>query len=323
MHLLSEIVPGNLPSLTFAEDSLTPEKIAKNSYADEDTSNEEGGEERVSQVAGEVTTGYAKAQRPWHFRGKLVEVTVGDAVKEVFHIHDQFLYRGSLFFEAALRPEWREGRERAVKLPEEDPDVFCCYMQYLYTGYVSCTTETPAGYHKLVKLWVLADHLLAFTLQNLVIDCILAAAKEPHRNVQVTELEAGKEPSQSTIDPAEKHVIHSREKDCLLYLPSEETVEYVYQNTLQHSPLRRLMVVMYIKHARCNGLRWDDTVMHPDFTIDVAATRLASPVGASSAERTASQIITLLPSDAGTEVGELYKGRACRYHIHNKDERCP
>ncbi|KAK5737584.1 hypothetical protein LTR17_006631 [Elasticomyces elasticus] len=257
------------------------------------------------------------------FRGKMVEVTVGDAVKEVFHIHDQLLCSGSLFFNIALRPEWREGIERAVKLPEEDPDVFCCYMQYLYTGYVSCTTETSAGYHKLVKLWVLADHLLAFTLQNLVTDCILAAAKEPHRKVKVTTMQATVELQPRVTDSAEKHIIHDREKDSVLYLPGEETVDYVYRNTLQHSPLRRLMVVMCIHHDRRNGLQWDDAMIHQDFVADVAATRPANPIGADCPERTASQIRLGLPPDAGTEVGELYKGRACRYHVHNKDERCP
>ncbi|KAK4902119.1 hypothetical protein LTR27_001021 [Elasticomyces elasticus] len=166
------------------------------------------------------------------FRGKMVEVTVGDAVEEVFHIHDELLCSGSLFFKVALRPEWREGRERAVKLPEEDPDVFRGYMQYLYTGYVSCTTETAAGYHKLVELWVLGDHLLASTLQNQVIDCILAAAKQPHMKVKATEVQACEGQQPPMIDPAEKHIIHDLEKDHLLYLSSEETVDYVYRKTL-------------------------------------------------------------------------------------------
>jgi hypothetical protein len=69
----------------------------------------------------------------------LAEVVVGDDsdrshTRTKFLIHKELLTAASPFFDAALNSTFAEGMDNQVKLPEEKPDSFEWFLQWLYTG---------------------------------------------------------------------------------------------------------------------------------------------------------------------------------------------
>lgn len=60
-----------------------------------------------------------------------VIVGSGDDAK-MFGIHAHLLQKGSRFFAAALKGDWKEAHTRTVRLPEDDPEVFEVYASWLY-----------------------------------------------------------------------------------------------------------------------------------------------------------------------------------------------
>lgn len=62
-----------------------------------------------------------------------LELVVGRE-QHVVHGHKAILAARSEWFEAALRPGFREAREGRIILPEEDPKIFEALLEFLYTG---------------------------------------------------------------------------------------------------------------------------------------------------------------------------------------------
>lgn len=57
-------------------------------------------------------------------------------------IHKELLTAASPFFAAALNSTFAEGLDQTVRLPEENPEIFEWFLQWLYTG--SLTVPSPA-----------------------------------------------------------------------------------------------------------------------------------------------------------------------------------
>ncbi|TKA77622.1 hypothetical protein B0A49_03895 [Cryomyces minteri] len=66
----------------------------------------------------------------------IVTVSVGAAPHAVksFQVHEELLTARSSFFRAAFQKEWKEGRERVLKLPEDNPESFEQYARWIYCG---------------------------------------------------------------------------------------------------------------------------------------------------------------------------------------------
>jgi hypothetical protein len=62
-----------------------------------------------------------------------LELVVG-AEEHIVHGHKAILAARSEWFEAALRPGFREAREGRIILPDEDPKIFEALLEFLYTG---------------------------------------------------------------------------------------------------------------------------------------------------------------------------------------------
>ncbi|KAK4547289.1 hypothetical protein LTR36_000944 [Oleoguttula mirabilis] len=150
-----------------------------------------------------------KSPRKLQVHGEVVEVIVGED-KRIFLVHKNLLRNNSAFFDAALKEEWKEGQQRKVTLEDEESELFYRYVQWLYTGRISCKTSTVAGCEVLVKLYVLGEKLLAPTLRDAAINGIVSAAR------------TGK-------------------------IPVEKNVDYIYQGTLAGSPARQLMFDLHLK----------------------------------------------------------------------------
>ena len=69
-----------------------------------------------------------------------VTVLVGPQERR-FIVHKNIICRSSAFFRLACTGEWKEVRDRTVKLHERDPVSFEVYLGWLYTGEVDLRTE--------------------------------------------------------------------------------------------------------------------------------------------------------------------------------------
>ncbi|KAH8644105.1 N-acetylglucosaminyl-phosphatidylinositol biosynthetic protein [Alternaria alternata] len=148
-------------------------------------------------------------------------VRVGcDSSQQEFLLHEGILCARSEFFRRALNGNWIEKKERLVKLPEDDPQTFAFYVSFIYTNVVSDATAlqtmTPDGFQAhilaVVKLYVLAEKLQDRQAKNEALRTVLS-------------------------DTAERSFADS--------LPNAEIVQFMYNNTLQGSLGRRLMVDLW------------------------------------------------------------------------------
>ena len=105
-----------------------------------------------------------------------MKVLVGPG-KTKFYMAPSVLRKAGTFFNSALKKEWKEGQERTVEMPEDDPVCFRLYAEWLYTGTIFCKkSPTPArgSFGSLVGLYILGEKVLDKDFQDCVIDAMLA-----------------------------------------------------------------------------------------------------------------------------------------------------
>lgn len=116
-----------------------------------------------------------------------VRVIVGLKDKrEGFTIHSATACAKSTFFKAACSTRWMgEGKERLVRLPDQDAEAFEVFVHWIYSDNLDLSTMTvspsvqriagraPPSYLNFGKVWALANYLGAPELRNLVIDGII------------------------------------------------------------------------------------------------------------------------------------------------------
>lgn len=103
----------------------------------------------------------------------LVEVKVGKGKAVTsYQLHKDLLSFYSGFFAAALRDNFKEGKEGIVKLPEEKPAVFERFVGWLYTHKINLTDtkENVPRYAEIFDLWKLADRREIPLLMNECMD---------------------------------------------------------------------------------------------------------------------------------------------------------
>ncbi|OMP88204.1 hypothetical protein BK809_0002961 [Diplodia seriata] len=66
------------------------------------------------------------------FKSGIIEVVVGKS-QQKYDIHKDLLCSSSPFFRKACNGNWKEARERRVELPEDTPECFDVYVQWLYS----------------------------------------------------------------------------------------------------------------------------------------------------------------------------------------------
>jgi len=192
----------------------------------------------------------------------------------------------SSFMKAALSGEWEEARSGIVKLPDEKPEVFSTYTQWLYQGVVATQDrEVPIDddeeYLELAQAYILGDRLQDADFQDAVLDCIVAKSDE-------------------------KVLGGSR------VFPRIDVVHHIYENTAEGSSARKVMVDLYCWNARGNGT-WlgpecKDAAPH-DFLYDLAASLIVNrgpPGGMIPFEENTTCVYHV---HGGTEGNTCYKAR--------------
>ncbi|EED13876.1 conserved hypothetical protein [Talaromyces stipitatus ATCC 10500] len=152
--------------------------------------------------------------------GKILDVVVGGDQNEIFSIHERLIRASSPFFDKAMSRKWKESLERTIKLPDNEPKIFQLYVHWLYYGTLPVLCDEPglcgnAEYLELVKAYTLGDKLLDSRFQNAVIDAIVEKSQ-------------------------------SKARDGRIWFPVGSPIEYAYSNTNESSPIRKLLLDMYV-----------------------------------------------------------------------------
>jgi hypothetical protein len=100
----------------------------------------------------------------------MVTIYVGPKRKE-FHVHKAPLCKSADLFKGAFRPEFKEGREEAMYMPEDEPGVFSLFVDYIYRSKIP-TGNTEAHLNNLYDFYYLADKLCLTELKDKIINCI-------------------------------------------------------------------------------------------------------------------------------------------------------
>ncbi|KAM0181824.1 hypothetical protein ACHAPF_001348 [Botrytis cinerea] len=102
-----------------------------------------------------------------------VKLIVGPVVmSKTFVVHKNILCAASPVFEASFKPEWQEGVDATMKLPEDDPRYFAPLLYWIYNNEIvypqGCSTIEG-----LAEVYHLAEKYLMPRLQNDLIDSLV------------------------------------------------------------------------------------------------------------------------------------------------------
>ena len=160
-------------------------------------------------------------------------------------------------------------------MPDDEAEAVYAYVQWLYTGKIACKTpaEDNEAYCYLASLYVLGEKLLDRNFQDMVVNVITAFTR--------------------WIDPT----------TTFAYFPSPSAIAIAYHYTPPGSPIRRLLVDIFVRHGSPNWL--DSRCFGQDFMHELARTMMDDR-GAKNDKRFA----------------ELESGIPCSYHHHAKDDAC-
>ncbi|KAK0515384.1 hypothetical protein JMJ35_002763 [Cladonia borealis] len=103
-------------------------------------------------------------------------VTVGPKDAAItWHLPKALLTRHSLFFAAALDGSFAEAKLNSVTMPDDDPNVFRLWVQWLYLGHITCQILGVDDINNvLVKAWILGDKLGCQIFKDVVMMDLLA-----------------------------------------------------------------------------------------------------------------------------------------------------
>ena len=164
---------------------------------------------------------------------KVITVLVGPG-EESYEVHKDLICASSRFFKAACNRKSVEGMEDVVHLPNDDPETFELLLQWLYMERVAEPGKAAlVGWHETASLYTLAVKLQILELQDAVVDLWI------HKATDAIEI------------------------------PIEE-VPYVYRTTLEHAPLRQLLVEMVACGGGLESLCQVTDELPREFLVDLA-----------------------------------------------------
>lgn len=138
----------------------------------------------------------------------VVQVKVGH--EKTFMVHKDTLCRSAPYFKAALEGEFKESKDQVLELPDDDPVAFSHFQLWLYTGNILESHEIAKDicWTVLLDIYLFGDVRGIPRLQNEAIDVFI-----------------------------DKHV-------AMNHVPANR-LNFIYENTLDGSPLRKLMVDLF------------------------------------------------------------------------------
>ncbi|KAK5989880.1 hypothetical protein PT974_08142 [Cladobotryum mycophilum] len=182
--------------------------------------------------------------------GRSIQVIVGSEPPVTFSVHENLVCASSRFFKKALSGDWKEAEDGRVRLEGDSPDVFEIYLHWLYRRTLPVRIDSPGHegnfeYLQLAKAYVLGDMLQADTFRDAAIDAIIKKAT-------------------------------TKALDGATWFPVGNVIRYIYDNTVDTSKARRLLVDLYTHHGHGNWLcEWADAEDLPkEFLLELAVSLL-------------------------------------------------
>ena len=164
--------------------------------------------------------------------------------EQCFYVHPSILAAHSEFLKSALKEEWTEGKDRVIKLPEDDPEIFYIYVQWLYTGTIFTKTKEEAhSFDHLVDLYLLGEKMLDQVFQNRVMDALVSATRERDEN--------GKR-----------------------YFHDDLCIDKLYRNTPKNALARQFMVDVWVRRGRSKWISEDTALINKEFLVDLTTAML-------------------------------------------------
>ena len=109
-------------------------------------------------------------------------VDVGTSPKnQTFAVHDHLFTSRSKFFKAALNGKWKESKERAIALREQDPHAFELYVGWVYHRKLFSIDDSEKDLEQsrrnetivLVNAFILADMIGDLEFADVIIDALI------------------------------------------------------------------------------------------------------------------------------------------------------
>lgn len=201
-----------------------------------------------------------------YLAGAIVKVIVGeDDTSASFFLHEDLVTSRSCFFRKALKTygedgslQWREGEERIVKLPEDEPRVFASYVQLLYLGklpiHKALTDIETKDSNELKKLLVINVEQEYMLLARLYVFC---------EKVQDTK-------SKAAVISAFVEASCKSRANGLRHYPHTAAISCIYKGTPELDPLRDVLVDFWIFHAHSGWTGPEKVDDYPhEFTYEV------------------------------------------------------
>lgn len=136
-----------------------------------------------------------------------------------------------------------ESRTGTVTLKEDDPAIFEIYLQWLYTGKILVSTQNRGGpeylaWDMLAKAYFLGDRFRDGNFVDAIMDTIIAES-----NTVVNQCK---------------------------YYPIGHVTAMVYENTVENSPLRRLIIDQHVHHGAADWISESANYdMNKEFLVDL------------------------------------------------------
>ncbi|KAL6716044.1 hypothetical protein ACLMJK_007006 [Lecanora helva] len=179
--------------------------------------------------------------------------------RTTFQAHESVIFQKSPVFRTAFNSMFKEGRERTMTLPDEDPECFNSFLECLYKEYFDYhmlfsgnTEDMQNCLMRCAQLFVLADKYDVESLKaNICGNLFSLAKRQPHGN-------------------------YVRHHGIEVLLPSSEVIAYIYDHTNRGSPLRKTVADWYAWASQPYefderfGSHFEWLYDIPDFGVDVA-----------------------------------------------------
>ncbi|KAK4889098.1 hypothetical protein LTR27_012066 [Elasticomyces elasticus] len=121
---------------------------------------------------------------------RTIAVHVGKGhTKQTFDVYELSLVTHSEFFRAAASERWKEGQERTVSLPDDKPEYFEIFFNFLNGGQIFSSKaddyikekNTDAEWARLLLCWVFGQKILSVTFKDAIVDAMVEKTKDgPH-----------------------------------------------------------------------------------------------------------------------------------------------
>ena len=94
----------------------------------------------------------------------MIDVVVGKS-KSRWHLHAKLLTENSDFFKKIINSSFKEGKEKLIKLPDDNEAEFILFVQWLYSG-----DFTSSSLSRLCRVYAMADKFAALEFRDAALD---------------------------------------------------------------------------------------------------------------------------------------------------------